>query len=403
MTSDSQVPNARSRILDNTLPQSAAHFINYGSNQALDITARQSFGNFVDAYVNTPNRQVALPAKAAGSGDSFVQLWQDGAEKIINAGPPLRDPQQEYVLNAYANSLMDFGPQWAGFLAFQFTDKIGFQYRSRVPDWQARLERATEQIKSASQNFAAFGNFQSQVLAEKAVALREAKTEHRIDKDYIGWQHSRGIDLFTLMTAYGLDWFQRGYSYSQLTATWWGFHELRRDAAHDMADQAVSMSIQGDPEVAWSHVLIAYLDRGILPADDIAIAQLLAHLRSHVQSSDFAESWQDASSEENSVQRSLRTRDVIVDTLMKVGIYPQKRTSGSASQIDALTEILPPLMAVVPDPASLIVRFGGELVKMANQTSPGAKIRFKVHRRLRPQTIWRAYEIPGLTTPMRPW
>jgi hypothetical protein len=394
------IPSSEDRVLDNTLPQSALHFVRYGGGRLLDVTATRAFDLFVDAYVNTPNRQVALPGGELGEGDLFIKLWQHGAQQLPNLGPRSDNPAQEQVLDSYASNLQSHGREWAGFLCFQLTSEIGFQYRSRVVDWETRLEQAASQIESDARSLPVIQEFRSSKLAPSAAALREGRTVHSIDTDYLAWLGARRMDLLTFMTAYGLDWYRRGYSYSRWAGNWVGWHELRRNAGLELGSQT---GIKGELEVNWSSVLAAYLDRGLLPADELAIADLLSALRSQVQDdrSGFAKAWRTATSVEDPREQFRRTRDVIVDALLKVGVYPQKRL-GAGKQIEALLNAMPQLLGASPDPAAMAARFAGELVKVANRTEPAAKLRFRVHRKLRPGSVWRAYEIPGLTTPAEP-
>jgi hypothetical protein len=157
--------------------------------------------------------------------------------------------------------------------------------------------------------------------------------------------------------------------------------------------------MEGELEVRWSDILVAYISEGILPSDELVIMQTLQSLRAHTQSKNtgFEGHWREVNMIKDPVARTRERQNVIADAILKAKIIPQKRSGGSAQRLDDVVNAFPQLAAAVPHETGLAMRAGGEVVKIANRSEVAGRLRFQVHRGLRPNHVWRAYEIPGFT------
>jgi hypothetical protein len=396
----------RQRLVDNTLPQSAAHYLGRRSDP-LDPLAHWIFGEFVKAFINTPIRVVALPGKHVGVGDPFIDLWQADPDRIEpDVGTARATPPESAMMESFLATLTAEPERWAGFLCLQFTPGIARQFQSRVIDWEARLEPSLADIRAATSSLAATPNpralrFRDALLAPTLHQLLDGKAGDDIDRSYINYARKRGVSVPTLALAYGYDWYRRGFAYARFDPqqTWAGLHPLRSDVIADVENK-VAESLSGPEEVPyWPDTILAYIDREVLSSDPARVADLLRRLRDGVHKDsgiDFGRQMVAADSLDEPKRRELRT-NAIADVVFKAGLPPQRRDPDRRAEIIDLlgTFAEEGLAAVGAQPAGRVV---GEVLRRGASSRTVDRLEFRLRRRLRPRSLWRAFEIPGVPT-----
>lgn len=397
------------RIIDNTLPQSACHYINRHGERLLDPASSQAFSVYVDTFINAKIRCVTLPGRWLGQGDPLTSLWHTTAADIISGTTSLYsdDEQIRRMLVSFSISL-DASPEgWAGWLCLQLTSVIARQFKSRVIDWRARLARAVNDIALATTPMvprpeARIIKFRDSILAPKLRHhfANEANPDDQLDHEFRTWARREGIELAEFAVAYAYDWYCRGRSYASIGASACvAFHPLRADVVTEVDGEWVT-PFQGADEVKWSRIISAYLTRGILPYDTLVICELLQALRAGVYDDKriaFIQRVSDAYKIENVHVRHRNYRDAVVDVLLNSGIQPIIRKSVARDDKDSAANKIASTtlqIAGLGEAAPVV----GELVRCAGKSSLASVARYRIEKRFRPKSVWRTYEIPGLTT-----
>jgi hypothetical protein len=393
------------RFVDNTLPQSAAHFVRCFRGQRLDPAAGLAFATFVDAYVNAPVRCATLPATDQGIGDEFINLWHRSADDIRRgAGRAADDIDNTGMLRSFVASTVAYPDAWTGWLCFQLTDGIGEQFRSRVPDWQQRLERAAGEIRGLTSSLSLrldtrLVRFRDDTLgpALAALAMRGSPAGN-LDGEYRAYAARTGIDLPTFALAYGWDWYRRGCSYRSFGDVWVAFHPLRSDVARVGAGSTEKVSAR--PEVRWSTVVTAYLQRGLLAADPLVVVDVLESLRRGVTEpgTGFGQAMAAAQDCDDPLKRRSRQRDAVIGVLIRAGLPPilRRRAAGQGEVTSTIGETIGAGTGLPG--AGLVGTLLAEIVRLSVGSPPVVRVRYRLRRRFRPKSVWNAFEVPGLTS-----
>jgi hypothetical protein len=393
------------RLVDNTLPQSAAHFVRHRGGEMLDPAAPAAFAAFVDAFVNSPVRCATLPGADIGLADPFVRLWHAHSHDVRrHAGYADHPGAGVDTLGAYVASVVAGSQAWTGWLLFQFTQEVATQFRSRVPDWQQRLSQASHELLDRTSSLSPRADsrltrYRDSVLAPALDAHAATEVPHEaLDEEYRAFATRNGLSLAQLVLAYGLDWYRRGYSYRSYGDVWVAFHPLRADAP--LAGAAEVANVGGPSEVAWSSIVIAYLRAGRLAADQLLIADTLESLRDTVRSeeSGFAGRMAAAEAAGDPARREHLRREAVVSALIRAGILPVPRRAAAArgELAGAAGEAL--ASGVGLPGAGLLAPLLGTVVRVSTGSAAAIRISYRMRRLLRRRSLWRAFEVPGLTS-----
>lgn len=391
------------RLVDNTLPQSAAHFVRHAGGKMLDPAAPVAFAAFVDAFVNSPVRCATLPGADIGVADPFTRLWHAHSHDVRrHAGPADHPSAGADTLSAYVASVVTSAQAWTGWLLLQFTHEVATQFRSRVPDWQQRLSKASHELLGLTSSLSPradsrLARYRESVLAPALGAHAATDAPGALDDEYRAFAARSGLGLAQLVLAYGLDWYRRGYSYRSYEDVWVAFHPLRADAP--LVGAAEVANVGGPSEVAWSSIVVAYLRDGRLASDQLLVAETLESLRDtvHSEKSGFAGRMAAAEAVDDPARREQLRREAVVSALIRAGILPVPRRAAAApgEMAGSAGEAL--ASGVGLPGAGLVAPLLGTIIRTSAGSPTAIRISYQMRRLLRRRSLWRAFEVPGLT------
>ncbi len=320
--------------------------------------APTAFAAFVDAFVNSAVRCATLPGADLGLADPLVRLWHAPSHDV----------------------------------------------RRHAGHWQERLSGASHELLGRTSSLSPRAD--SRLVHYRDSVLGPALGTHAatempgkaLDDEYRAFAARSGLSFAQFVLAYGLDWYRRGYSYRGYGDVWVAFHPLRADAP--LAGAAEIANVGGPQEVAWFSIVMAYLRAGRLAADQVLIAETLESLRETVRSQDSGFSSRVAAAEavEDPARRKQLRREAVVSALLRAGILPVPRkaattrgeVAGAAGEALASGVGLPG--------AGLLAPLLGTVIRVTTGSAAAIRISYQTRRLLRRRSLWRAFEVPGLTS-----